>query len=400
MEDILLRRLGGASIDYTARVTESVLARLHFVLRMPVGEAMGEVDVRALEKELTLATRSWNDEFADMIADADQSDELATLVGALPEGYKEDYTPRQAVQDLTALTTLAGDHDMSMAMYAPSRAGDEADLRLKIFRRDASMSLSKILPHLTLLGVDVIDERPYELALGNDERAFIYDFGVTVPGGAEAVRRRWTTEARQQFMDAFSASYGGLSEPDGFNALVMGADLGWRDVSLLRAIGRYLRQVGVTYSQTYIAQALSANVDIARQLVTLVPDPVRPGAATGPGCSGGPGRRADRQGSRRRSTTWPASTTTGSSGRSSASSPPSSGPTSTPRPGRRSRSSCCRGRSPNCPHRGRSSRSSSTRRGWKGCICASARSPAAGCAGRIGPRTSGPRSSAWSRPRW
>ena len=77
---------------------------------------------------------------------------------------------------------------MSMALYVPDRAVDEADLRLKIFRRDASMSLSRILPHLTLLGVDVIDERPYELALGSDERAFIYDFGLTVPGGAEAVR--------------------------------------------------------------------------------------------------------------------------------------------------------------------------------------------------------------------
>ena len=269
MEEILLRQLGGESIDYTARVSESVLARLHFVLRMPVGETMGEVDVRALERELTLATRSWNDEFADMIAETDQSDQLATLVGALPEGYKEDYTPLQAVKDLTALTTLSGDHDLSMALYAPSRAVDEADLRLKIFRKDASMALSRILPHLTLLGVDVIDERPYELALGNDRRAFIYDLGVTVPGGAEAVRSRWTTEARQQFMDAFAASYAGQSEPDGFNALVMGADLSWRDVSLLRAVGRYLRQVGVTYSQTYVAHALSANVDIARQLVRL-----------------------------------------------------------------------------------------------------------------------------------
>ena len=45
MEDILLRALGGASIEYTARVTESVLARLHFVVRMPVGKAY-EVDVR------------------------------------------------------------------------------------------------------------------------------------------------------------------------------------------------------------------------------------------------------------------------------------------------------------------------------------------------------------------
>ncbi len=71
---------------------------------------------------------------------------------------------------------------MSMAMYVPDRAVDEADLRLKIFRQDESMSLSKILPHLSLLGVDVIDERPYELELGADRRAFIYDFGLTVPG--------------------------------------------------------------------------------------------------------------------------------------------------------------------------------------------------------------------------
>ncbi len=70
-------------------------------------------------------------------------------------------------------------------------------------------------------------------------------------------------------MEAFAASYAGNSEPDGYNALVMGADLSWRDVSVLRAIGRYLRQAGGTYSQTYIAQALSANVDLARQLVQL-----------------------------------------------------------------------------------------------------------------------------------
>jgi len=269
MEENLLRALGGTSIEYTARVTESVLARLHFVVRMPVGEAMGEVDVRSLERELTLATRSWDDEFADLVIDLDNADRLATLARVLPEGYKEDYIPRQAVQDLSALVALKGEHDMSMAMYVPDRADDEAELRLKIFRREASLSLSRILPHLSLLGVDVIDERPYEITMGKDQRAFIYDFGVRVPGGAEAVRSRWTLQARQRFMEAFSASYVGDSESDGYNALVMGADLDWRDVSVLRSIGRYLRQVGVTYSQSYFAQALSNNVDVARQLVQL-----------------------------------------------------------------------------------------------------------------------------------
>ena len=269
MEEILTRALGGASVEYTARVTESVLARLHLVVRMPVGKSMGEVDVPSLERELTLTTRSWDDDFADLVTGMDDADQLAALAHGLPEGYKEDYTPRQAAQDLAALLALEDVHDMSMAMYVPDRADDEAELRLKIFRREASLSLSKIMPHLSLLGVDVIDERPYELTTGKDRRAFIYDFGVRVPGGAEAVSSRWTLQARQRFMDAFSASYVGQSESDGFNALVMRADLDWRDVSVLRSIGRYLRQVGFTYSQSYFAQALSGNVDITRQLIEI-----------------------------------------------------------------------------------------------------------------------------------
>ncbi|HEX8489093.1 MAG TPA: NAD-glutamate dehydrogenase [Propionibacteriaceae bacterium] len=269
MQEILMRRLRGASIDYTARVTESVLARLHFVVRMPVGDAMGEVDVRELEKELTQATRSWDDEFADQIAGHEDTSRLAALVGALPEGYKEDYDPRQAVLDLDALTDVRHDADMTMAIYAPDKTLDEADLRLKIFRRDASLSLSTVLPHLSLLGVDVIDERPYELLLGPDDRAFIYDFGLKVPGGGAAVASRWTPEARARFIAAFDASYSGLSEPDAFNALVMGAELSWREVSVLRVVGRYLRQAGNIYSQTYIARALSANVDLARLLTRL-----------------------------------------------------------------------------------------------------------------------------------
>ncbi len=269
MQDILLSRLDGASIDYTARVTESVLARLHFVVRMAPGQSIGQVDVRALERELTLATRSWNDEFADQVAGETDADGLATLVGALPEGYKEDYTARQGILDLQALSALDGDAGMSMAMYAPDRAVDEADLRLKIFRGSEPLSLSRILPHLSLLGVDVIDERPYELRLGGGRRAFIYDFGVTVPGGREAVAGQWTFAARERFMAAFSASYAGQSESDRFNALVMGAEIDWPQVAVLRAIGRYLRQAVVPYSQTYIAQALNANVDIARHLVAL-----------------------------------------------------------------------------------------------------------------------------------
>ncbi len=47
------------------------------------------------------------------------------------------------------------------------------------------------------------------------------------------------------------------------------AGLAWREVALLRAYGRYLRQIGSRFSQTYIADALSRHTEIARRLVEL-----------------------------------------------------------------------------------------------------------------------------------
>ena len=110
MQDILLDRLGG---EHRLHGPGDRVGAGPAALRgaMPDGSALADVDVRSLERELTLATRSWNDEFAEMLSGAQHPDELATLVGALPEGYKEDYQPHQAVLDLTALLRLSDDDD-------------------------------------------------------------------------------------------------------------------------------------------------------------------------------------------------------------------------------------------------------------------------------------------------
>ncbi len=303
------------------------------------------VDVSALETRLTRASRTWNDVFTEQVSDqiTDRggrrqrtSRELMALMQALPEGYKEDYTPRQAVKDLEALSSLRAGSEMELALFKPEHADDEADLRLKIFRRQASLSLSLVLPHLSLLGVDVIDERPYELHFPDDRRAFVYDFGLRVPGGAEAVGSRWTPHARELFMAAFRASYDDRSESDAYNRLVLAAGLDWRQVSLLRTIGHYLRQAGNSYSQTYIASALSANVDIARLLITMFATKFDPDEEIEEDRRESATERS-RTRSRPRWTTSPASTTTASSGRCWPWSTPRSGPTSISRTSPRSR---------------------------------------------------------------
>ena len=66
MQDILVRELGGVSIEYTARVSESPWAVVHFTVRLPDGSRPGDVDT-SLDNEtriqnlLTEAARTWGD---------------------------------------------------------------------------------------------------------------------------------------------------------------------------------------------------------------------------------------------------------------------------------------------------------------------------------------------------
>src|SRR5205807_4850500 len=55
----------------------------------------------------------------------------------------------------------------------------------------------------------------------------------------------------------------------GYNALVLEAGLPWRDVALIRAISRFLRQVRVPYSQDYMWATLRKHAGIAADIVTL-----------------------------------------------------------------------------------------------------------------------------------
>ena len=61
----------------------------------------------------------------------------------------------------------------------------------------------------------------------------------------------------------------GHNEIDGFNALVLGAGLTWRQATVLRAYAKYMRQGGTPFAQDYIEDALRNNVDITRLLVEL-----------------------------------------------------------------------------------------------------------------------------------
>jgi glutamate dehydrogenase len=279
MQRILLTELNGVGVDYTTRVTESLLAQVHFIVRTDPANPPGTLDADRLAERLADVTRHWDDDFR-LVLERKLGDEttralFARYAEALPEVYKDEYTPYEAVKDLAKLELLDEPGQLEMHLFRRRMAdggvvttGGEvhagaAAVRFKVFRYGEPMLLSAVLPVLHSLGVEVTDERPYEIRR-SDGTIFLYDFGLRLPADARDLR-----EVRGQVENAFSAAWRGEVEVDGFNALVLRAGLTWRQVVVLRGYAKYLRQAGTVFSQEYLQATFCAHPVLAALFLDL-----------------------------------------------------------------------------------------------------------------------------------
>ncbi|MEO8830054.1 NAD-glutamate dehydrogenase [Lapillicoccus sp.] len=297
MEAILREAFHAESVDYTTRVSESALARVHFVVRVPRGVTVPDVDVPTLERQIADATRTWDEDLSEAMRDQLGEEAGARLVGlygrAFPEAYKEDVTPGLAVTDIRRIEMLDSEGAVQLGLHQGSQEpGNER--RLTLYRR-RPLTLTQILPLFTHLGVEVVDERPYEVVRSDGVRVFIYDFGLRTRTSQDWGAGDDRDARKLLFQNAVRAVWTGVAESDGFNALVLQAGLTWRQVVVLRMVAKYLRQTRSTFSQDYIESALVANPDIARSLVDLFETRFDPSRYAGEPGSGGSERAAAEQ---------------------------------------------------------------------------------------------------------
>ena len=270
MEGILISAYGAETVDHSARVSESVLARLHFVVRMPKGVNVPEVDLDALEAKLTEATRFWEDDFAEALVDQVGEEEAVRVIKAwsesFPESFKEDIPAPNAVGHLRILEELelTDSADIKVSMYEPA-LDEDGTRRFTIYRVGQPITLSSVLPMLHDLGIEVIDERAYDLRREGKPVAWVYDFGI----GFDEAKAPAIETLPDRFCQTFMSTWNGEVDSDGFNALVTSGGLNPRHVAVIRAYAAYLRQTGIPYSQGYLQQVLLANVDIVNLLLQL-----------------------------------------------------------------------------------------------------------------------------------
>ncbi|PTO54030.1 NAD-glutamate dehydrogenase [Vibrio splendidus] len=271
-------------VEFTTYFSESPLARTHYIVRVDNNNM--DVDVKTIEQNLMEVSSTWDDRLSEsIVANFGESKGLPLskeYMRAFPRSYKEDMMPGSAVADIERLEALSEDNKLGMLFYRPQEeAADSKAVRLKLFyHSDEPIHLSDVMPMLENFGLRVIGESPYEVRKTNGVTYWILDFSMLHKSDKTIDLR----EARDLFQQAFAAIWAGELDSDGFNRLVLGAGLSGREISILRAYARYMRQVGFPFSQQYIEDTLSHYPDLAKGLVSLFGkrfDPKLKGSAKG-----------------------------------------------------------------------------------------------------------------------
>lgn len=178
-------------------------------------------------------------------------------------GYRSDYSADVATKDIEHLEMLSDKNPIQINLYYATEK-TEHPLHLRLYQWQKPIPLSDILPMLENFDLRTMNESPYKMTTENERSLWISDFTVTYINDKLDINK-----VKTLFQDAFIKIYFGLAENDGFNKLVLGADLTWRQIMILRTFAKYLRQIGFRFSQQYIEKALIENAHITRDLVEL-----------------------------------------------------------------------------------------------------------------------------------
>ena len=284
---ILARTFNGRTSASTPAPDESALVRIHYIIGRNPGPRP-RVDLHALEREIETAIKTWDDLFLDALCARHGRAEGVALrdrrAARFTPGYRGIFPAQEGALDLEALEKLAaaGETPKIRACVYRKEGDVHSALRIKLYVLGEVLPLSASLPIFENLGLRVIAEDAFPASFRRDdgwsEDAVILDFAMERADGRGADLEN----VRGPLQDAFHAVLRGQAESDGFNRLVVGAGLAWRDVVILRLTAKFLRQAAIPFSQDYMELALQRNPDLAGLLVELFHqrlDPEQPAAA-------------------------------------------------------------------------------------------------------------------------
>ncbi|MEQ1889402.1 MAG: NAD-glutamate dehydrogenase [Alphaproteobacteria bacterium] len=264
---ILAENFNGTVTTITPEYGDSPLARVHFIITTSPG-ALPEIQIERIEAQIDQAGRTWRDELrVALLAHAGGGRGLhlwERYAKGFPPDYKAHFPPELASLDIERMEKLLEAGGIHVSFYRTIE-DPESCVRFKLFRKGEAVPLSDCMPMLERMGFRVTGEHPYEIEVSGETRIWLHDFEMREANDQPVD----LGVASENLEDLFTAIWHGAAENDGFNRLVLGAGLIWREAAIVRAYGKYLRQAGIPYSNDYMERALCAHPAIVRQMIDL-----------------------------------------------------------------------------------------------------------------------------------
>lgn len=244
---------------------EGSLARVHYIIGRDEGPTPA-VAQPELEAAVARITRTWADGFADAcrakFGPARGRQLIEIYLRGFPEAYRASYDVDTAVADVALLERFVGDRQTVVDIIGGALPSPRVSMRL--MSRGGMVPLSLRVPVLEAMGFTVLEEKTFEI-VRPDHLVVLHDMALRRADGADVDLAREGDRLKALFM----AVWLGEADSDSLNALTLAAGLGWREIAVLRALARYLTQIGVAYGHAYVADALVRNAGIASGLVSL-----------------------------------------------------------------------------------------------------------------------------------
>ncbi|MHA7871056.1 MAG: NAD-glutamate dehydrogenase, partial [Hyphococcus sp.] len=262
--ELLAKTYNGRISAFSPSFGDAALVRVHFIIGIDPGAPEGP-GLTELTRQVRTLCRNWSDELLDAMraahAGTTPTELFTKYEKAFGAGYKE-HTEQSAV--LEDIKCLEGLKKKPTILRAYRSAGDSDDVvRLKIYRRGGPLALSKLIPTIENLGLNVIQEAGHKVCPAGAKDMWIHDFHTEQKNG-NAIK---LDEVKETFEETILAVLDGRAEDDGFNALVLTAGVNWREAWLLRAAAKHHQQASFPYSPVYMEEALGKHPQIARDLV-------------------------------------------------------------------------------------------------------------------------------------
>jgi glutamate dehydrogenase len=265
IQTILTNAFTPKDIEFTTHFSESILSRTLFYLKLDP-KNLPEYDLARIEKDIQTVARSWQDDLmgalVEVVGEEKGNRYFQQYRNSFGASYREEFSSHTAAIDIQHIVAMDKTNNISMSLYR--NVTDTGNyFKFKLYNPDNLLPLSDVIPILENLGLRVIGEHPYGVSRMDGKQYWIHDFTL-VYTLSENIDLH---ESKEQFQDAFRSIWYGKSENDNFNRLLLGAKIGWREVALLRAYARYMKQIRFAFSETYIAETLCKYPKLASFMV-------------------------------------------------------------------------------------------------------------------------------------